>query len=278
MHELLDPCLRRKKLPIGKLEAVIHHFGKVDAAREQAKLSYYLELAERDAAARPRDPERQFLLMAQAQAAGQWDKALAAGLAYLRAGVRVPAAVHTTLALAYQQLGRNEESVPHLQAVLRDQPDHGLALCRLAMAQVRLGRWEEGRAPLARARAAHPGDPLVQVALAELEERAGRFGPAREALRAAIDLDPRDPRLRQGLVELDLRHRMEAQAAADALEALRALPDQGGGLWHVLAAGFLLKAGHAAPGKAVLDLGLAAFPDHPGLRRLAAAISSCPDP
>jgi SAM-dependent methyltransferase len=105
----------------------------------------------------------------------------------------------------------------------------------------------------------------------DLEEQAGRPAKAREALRAAVERQPLDPRLRQALVDLDLRHQMVAQAAADAMEALRALPGQGGGQWHALAAGFLLKSGHAKPGRAVLDLGLAAFPEHQALRALAAA-------
>jgi len=63
-----------------------------------------------------------------------------------------------------------------------------------------------------------------------------------------------------------------AQAAADAMEALRALPGQGGGQWHALAAGFLLKSGHDRPGRAVRDLGLSAFPEHEALRALAAAL------
>jgi len=65
---------------------VIHHFGKLDCAREEAKSAYYLDLAERDAADRPLDPDRQFNLMAQAYAAGQWEKALAAGASCVMMG------------------------------------------------------------------------------------------------------------------------------------------------------------------------------------------------
>jgi hypothetical protein len=109
-------------------------------------------------------------------------------------------------------------------------------------------------------------DDLVRC---DQEERDGRPAQARDAFLAAIGRQPLDPRLRQGLVDLDLRHHLAAQAAADAMEALRALPGEGGGQWHALAAGFLLDAGHAGPGQAVLDLGRAAFPEHAGLRALA---------
>ena len=274
IHELMNPYFARKKLPIGDLGAVIHHFGKVDAVRESAKSAYYLDLAERDAAERPRDADRQFNLLVQAYAAGQWEKAVRAGQALVRGGTRVPHAALTTLALACQQLGRHQEALAPLLAVLRDRPEHPLALCRLPLSLAALGRADEGRPCLARAMAAHPADPVPHVVLAELEERAGRVPEAREALRAAMARDPMDPRLRQGLIELDLRHGLAAQAAADALEALRALPGQGDGQWHALAAGFLLRSGHARPGKAVLDLGLESFPGHAGLRALTAATAA----
>ena len=272
IHELLNPYFARKKIPIGELGAVIHHYGKVDGAREAAKSAYYLELAERDAADRPRDRDRQFNLMAQAYAAGQWEKALRAGQAVVRGGGRIPHAVRTTMAMACQHLGRHQEALAPLLEVLRAQPEHPLALCRLPLSLAALGRGDEGRPYLARAMAAHPADPVPHAVLADLEEKAGRVAQAREAIRSAIVRDALDVRLRQGLVELDLRHGLEAQAAADALEALRALPGQGGGQWHALAASFLLRAGHARPGKAVLELGLESFPGHAGLVALAAAI------
>jgi tetratricopeptide (TPR) repeat protein len=278
IHELLDPWFRGKNLPIGNLDAVIHHFGKLDESREKAKMAYYLELAERDTADHPRDADRQFKVMAQAEVAGQWEKALAAGLAVLRHSRRpVPFAVLITLARAYHELGRDPEALPHLQRVLQGQPDHPQALWRMAFSLVVLGREGEARPYLARAIAAHPEDQMPFLVLCDLEERAGRLAEARAALRSAIERHPQDPRLRQGLVDMDLRHRMQAQAAADAMEALRALPGQGGGQWHALAAGFLLGAGHRGPGQAVLDLGLAAFPLHEGLRALDAAANKAPE-
>jgi len=104
---------------------------------------------------------------------------------------------------------------------------------------------------------------------------SGPWPPGRHpAGRRAVQLGPLEPRLRQGLIDLDLFAGQDAQAAADAMEALRALPGQGGGQWHTLAAGALLRAGHAGPGRTVLDLGLAAFPGHPGLLALAAGTAA----
>jgi tetratricopeptide (TPR) repeat protein len=277
IHEMIFPYFQQRNLPMGDLDAVIHHYGKVDGAREQAKLAYYLELAERDAEQQPLDADRQFFVMAQAEAAGLWPKALAAGLAVMRIRPKViPFVVPTTIARAYQMLGRHQEALPYLFQVLRGQPDHALVLCRLPISLAALGRAEEGRGYLARAMAAHPEDPMPHLVLCDLEEQAGRLPEARAAFRAAIERQPRHPGLRQGLIQFDLRHQLQAQAAADAMEALRALPGQGGGLWHALAAGFLLQSGHRVPGKAVLDLGLATFPDHEALRSMAAALDRNP--
>jgi len=274
IHELLEPCLRRQRLAVGALAAVIHHYGKLDPERETAKSAYYLELARRDAQERPSDPGRQFNLMVQAETAGHWETVLAAGSAVLHLSRQVPHAVRTALAVACQEMGRHQEALDHLGRVLAAQPDHPLALCRLPRSLAALGRRDEARAGLAKAMAACPQDPAPCLELGRLEEQEGRVQPAREALCAAAARRPQDPLLRQALVELDLRHRLEAQAAADAMEALRALPGQGGGHWHALAAGFLLRSGHAGPGRAVLDLGLASFPGHPGLLGLAAALAA----
>ncbi len=269
IHERLDDCLQRKHLPVGSLGAVIHHFGKLDQGREKAKAAYYLRLAEQEAQEHPRDPNRQFNLMAQAEVAGSWETALRAGLAFLRHSRTVPSTVRLTLALAYQQTARPEAAQVHLRQILKAQPEHLLALCRMAGCLEALGHLDEARSSLARATAAHPDDPWPCLVLAGLEERAGRPPAARQALMAAVTCRPGDPRLRQDLLDLDFRLHLPVQAAADAMDALRALPDQGGGDWHALAALALLKEGHVRPGRAVLALGLETFPGHPGLARLA---------
>jgi len=270
IHERADTWLRRRNLPIGNLEAVIHHYGKLDRSVEAAKRAHYLELAELDLADDPKDPDRQFFVMAEAELLGQWEKVLATGLAVMSLLRKdIPLVVPAALAKACQELGRHEEAVRYFAMVLKAQPGHLLALCRLPLSLIALGRGEEARPYLARAMAAVPEDPMPFLALAHLEEQAGRLAEARAAVRGAIERNAQDPRLRQGLIELDLRHGLQAQAAADAMEALRALPGQGGGDWHALAADFLLQAGHEKPGKAVLELGLTAFPGHEGLCRLA---------
>jgi tetratricopeptide (TPR) repeat protein len=273
IHERADPFLERRRLPIGRLDAVIHHYGKLDPGEEEAKRPYYLELAERDAAEVPGDVNRQFFVMVQADLLGQWDKALQAGLAAMKLQPRgLPYVVPVTVARAYQQLGKHAKAAPLLLQVLKQHPDHPQAACALVYSLLDLGRVEDARPHLERLLAAHPQEPMIHVSFSHLEEATGRLAEARQHLCAAIAANPGDKSLRHLLVQQDLRLGLTARAAADAMDALRALPGEGGGQWHALAAGFLLKDGHLGPGKAVLDLGLARFPDNEDLRKLAAAL------
>ncbi len=270
VHEVLVPYFQRRNLPMGTLDAVVHHYGKVDYGREREKLVFYLELAEKDAAAHPLNEQCQFNLMLQAYAAGQWKKAVRAGVAYTRLSRWVPLVVYTMVGMAHQQLGNHGDALPCFQAVLDTQADHPLALQRLALSLLALGRADEGRRHLESALAANPQFGPAHFALAELEENAGQVEAARRALQQGLRILPDHERMHFALIQLDLRHGLEAQAVSDAWAALGALPRGGGGHWHALVAGFLLKSGHGAEGQAILGGGLNAFPDHPALQRLRA--------
>lgn len=237
VHEQLAPWFAERRLAVGALPAVIHHYGKVDEAREAPKTAYYLGLAKAEAARSPRDPQAQFNLMTQASVAGDWPLALAAARAFSRLSRAVPPSVPATIALAHLHAEAWTEALSVLQQLLRTHPGHPLATRQL---------------------------PRVLSALGRTEEAGAR-------LREGIQKHPADGTLRDQLIALDLQLGQHARAAADAWEALRALPNGGGGHWHALVAAFLMNAGQAAQGKAVLDLGLRTFPDHEGLRRLAGA-------
>ena len=268
IHELLNPYFHGKKLPIGRLEAVIHHYGKVDPSREDAKKAYYLRLAEEEAAAHPGDSQCQFNLMCQAHIAEDWEKALAAAETYLKLSREVPLTVHMIAAMAHQKARRHQAAVNHLETILASQPDHPMALSQLPLSLIFLGRVEESRAALQKAIALQPGFPPPYISLAEIEGREGHFDAAREVLRKGLDHNPQEERLWQSLVMLDLQHQEEPQAVADAWEAIQALPSGGGGQWHALVGGFLLKSGEVEQARAVLAMGLKAFPEHDSLRRL----------
>ena len=270
IHELVVPYFLRRNLPMGVLDAVIHHYGKVDYERERQKLLTYLDLAEKDAAAHPLKEQCQFNLMIQAFAAGQHEKAVRAGLAYVQLCRRVPLTVYTILGMALQRQGRHKEAIACFETVLGTKPDHALALNHLITSLQALGRTEEARRHLLGILAAGTPFGPPYFSLAELEEKEGRIGEARNALLNGLKALPDHERMHFALVQLDLRHQMEAQAASDAWAALAVLPKGGGGHWQALVAGFLLKSGNNQEGRAIVEAGLARFPEHPGLQRLKA--------
>ncbi len=275
VHEVMVPYFLRHNLPMGALDAVVHHYGKVDAEREHHKLTFYLELAEKDAAAHPLNEQCQFNLMLQAYAAGQWQKAVRAGTTFTRLSRWAPLVVFTTVGMGYQKLEKHQDAVSCFETVLRTQPDHALALQRLAVSLLALKRPDEARRRLASALASNAQFGPAYFALALLEEQEGRLEEARQVLMRGLGALPDHERMHFALIQLDLRHQLEAQAASDAWSALRVLPKGGGGYWHALVAGFLLKSGHMNEGRAMLEGALAVFPDHPNLLRLK-ALSALP--
>lgn len=237
IHELITPWFAEKRIRIGTLPVVIHHYGKVEASREAPKAAYYLRLAQEEARQSPGNAQAQFNLMTQASIAGDWPQALAAGQAFARLNRRPLPAVTATLALAHLHAEHWTEALSQLEQLQKAVPDHPLVLRQMPRALAALGRNDE----------------------------------ALERLRQAIRGNPSDESLREQLIALDLQAGQQAQAAADAWEALRAFPGGGRGHWHALVAAFLMNAGQSSQGTAVVEMGLRAFPAHEGLLRLSRA-------
>ena len=120
-----------------------------------------------------------------------------------------------------------------------------------------------------------PDDPemvrlCVQVygALAEVESGAKNFDAARRILTEAIKIAPAEPALYNLLLKIELIRNNHRQAGQDALLGLQNCPNEGGGLWHRLAAVYLWETGERETAKSILESGLKAFPDNPELARL----------
>lgn len=268
IHELLAPYFLQRHLPVGNLEAVIHHFGKVDLAREEEKKVRYLRMAQDQVNADPTNSQARFNLMAQAAAARDWDLVVDSGLAFLALQSRPPHTVLTTLALAYQETGRPAEAIPHLKRVLLGNPKHPLALSRLPLSLAQTGRPEEALRILERTIRAHPALATPRKVMAEIQLTLGKIPEGEATLKQGIAACPMEPTLRERLIKLELQLGHEAQAVLDAWSALRAIPQGGGGHWHALVAGFLLKSGETAKGRTILEEGLNLHPAHTGLARL----------
>ena len=268
IHELLATYFLERKLPVGTLEAVIHHFGKVDIAREEEKKDRYLRMAQDLAAADPKNSQAWFNVMIQAAAARNWELVIQAGETFLALQPRPLPTVLTTMALAFQEAGRPAEAIPLLRRVLLGNPKHAMASTRLAVALAQTGHRDEGQRLLERLIKAQPELPTPRLNLAELQLNANRVEQARKTLKQGIEVCPGDARLRERQVMVDLQMGEEAQAALDAWSALARIPNGGGGLWHALVAGFLLKSGEVPKGRLILEQGLRVYPAHPRLASL----------
>jgi hypothetical protein len=91
---------------------------------------------------------------------------------------------------------------------------------------------------------------------------------ARSVLDVGLDQNPQDLALWTALVGLSASREPE-RAAADAWEALQALPEEGQGIWHQLVIHALLARGEREDARLVLERGLKAFPGHAELLALA---------
>lgn len=268
IHELLVPYFNQRHLPIGNLETVIHHFGKVDLAREEEKKIHYLRMAQDQVDFDPANAQSQFNLMTQACTTQDWDVAIASGFAFLALQTRPPEMVLTTLAFALQETGRHAEAMPYLKRVLLSSPRHPLALTRLPISLAQTGHAAEALKMLERAIRLQPSLPAPRMAKAEIQIDLGQNAEALATLNEGIAACPKDPALRVALIKLDLRLGQEAQAALDAWDALKNIPRGGQGHWHALVAGFLLNSGETAKGRRVLEQGLKLHPTHASLLRL----------
>lgn len=268
IHELLVPYFNQRHLPIGNLEAVIHHFGKVDLAREEKKKIHYLRMARDQVDLDPTNAQSQFNLMTQACTAQEWELAIASGLAFLALQARPPETVLTTLAFALQEEGRYAEAMPYLKRVLLSSPKHPLALMRLPISLAQTGHAAEALKMLERAIRLQPSLPAPRMVKAGIQTDLGQHAEALATLKEGIAACPKDPALRVALIKLDLRLGQEAQAALDAWDALKNIPRGGEGHWHALVAGFLLNSGETAKGRRVLEQGLKLHPTHASLLRL----------
>lgn len=268
VHELVNSYFESRQMPIGRTSAVLHHYGKLDTSREAIKKVLYLKLAEDDARRDPTNHQYQFNVMMQAMVAGEWKKTLRAAEAYIRLKREAPFLVFIAAGMAHYMLDRPKEALAYYDQLLLAAPEHAMALTYRAQALGRLGRLAEARESLEKAIAINPSFMTPFINLAELEGQAGTYEEARKALIRGIAANPSEEHFYQAIVQLDLSHQKSEQAAADAWEAIQALPSGGAGEWHRLVAASLLKQGKTAPAMAIIEMGLKAFENHEGLLRL----------
>ena len=274
IHEVLDPAFETHGWRSAPLAAVIHHLGKAEPDREQAKQRTYFQLAQAEAREHPGDSRAQYNLLQEAAMTGAWEACAEAARAFLRLRPRAPLKVFLEGARALRELGRLDEA----EAILGQAPEApGTRSIRLvAEAELRFARGQADRAlsALLEAISADPHSTLSFLRLGRWLQEQGDSEAARDLLRAGLDQNPRDLLLWEALVGVSAAEGNLPIAARDAWDALAAFPEGGRGLWHQMVAHALLQTGSVVEAAEVVTRGLAAFPDEPELRRLAAQIPS----
>jgi len=271
IHEVAEEFFKEKGLPLGRLEAVIHHFGKVDPEKDRVKQLEYTRLAKEEAKASPEDPLCHYNVVQQGLLVEDWAAVLASAQAFLRLQPKVPMMIYLGAAKALQGLKRYAEGLTFLEAMLGEQPNHAVALGAKAECLEGMGREDEALGSYLLAMEAEPGFTLPFLRAARLLDRTGRAPEARQVLEAGLDQNPIDEVLWGELVGLSAR-RWPEQVPGDAWAAVQAVPAGGKGIWHQLVAHALLGQGDPCAARLVVERGLKDFPADPELLALGARI------
>jgi len=272
IHETIGKTVLSLGKSIGKLDAVIHHYGKADRDREENKAQYYFTLARREAEKKPADVWNQFNLLQQALCAEQWEAAVGAAQASMKLSASVEPVVLYGAGIALQKMNRHEEAIDYFDLLLRQNPKHALGnLCKGTSYEA-LGNMNAARELMLKAMDLQPGYIPARVCLSELELRLNNFEAARKTALDAIDVAPTEPALYDLLLKIELARNNRQQAAQDALRGIQMCPNGGEGRWHRLVAVCLYQSGETATAKSILELGIRTFPNDPDLRRLSGMI------
>jgi glycosyltransferase involved in cell wall biosynthesis len=196
VHESIGQSLTAHGKAIARLDAVIHHYGKLFSDREDYKVRYYFQLAAAEAEKDPTDERALYNLLQQAMAAKQWEVALGAAQRNIQLHhEKVEPFVLYGGGLVLQELGRHEEAIKYFDLLLGSVPTHSLAMLRKGFSYGAIGNINEGRKFMTKAIELAPNYIPGHGYLAELELRVGNFGTARNIALGAIKLAPTEPAL-----------------------------------------------------------------------------------
>ncbi|MCL1892755.1 MAG: glycosyltransferase [Holophagaceae bacterium] len=272
IHEQISSSLLSHNKYFEALDAVIHHYGKLFANRQEHKAQYYLELAIQEAENDPSNSWTQFNLLQQALAAGRWELAHNAAQACLENSAKVEPFVLYGNGVALKELGRHEEAIRYFDMLLDINPKHALALCEKGSSLVATGNISAGRLLVIQAMEVEPGYAPAYQYLSQLDFSMGKIDSARTIAMKALEIAPSEQDLYSLLLNIELANNNHQQAAKVAMAGVQNCPNGGNGLWHRLASVYLMKEGKLEEGRSILNRGLKAFPDDPELERLKGMI------
>ncbi len=260
IHEVAESYFLERGLPLGHLDAVIHHYGKVDLDQDRAKQKGYTDLAKREAQARPKDAMAHFNVVQQALLVEDWKAVLASSQAYLKLEKKVPMMIYLGASKALLALKRPSEALPYLDIMLKQKPNHAVALCMKGDCLDALKKHEEAQKVYLQAMEAEPNFTLPFLNFSRMLERLQQHDFSRKVLEAGLDQNPLDEVLWGELIAQAGKH-WPAQAIQDAWDALQSVPTGGKGIWHKLVITTLLGQGHTTEARAILERAKTAFPN-----------------
>jgi len=272
VHETLDSSLKKHDKRIADINAVIHHYGKLQMGREVIKEDYYLKLALEQAKVQSQDKWSHFNVLQQALGAKKYEIAAQAAQDALALGLELPF-VRWGLGAALQEMDRQSEAIEQFDIILKDDPRHIAAMTKKAISVAVMGELEAARSMFQKAIEINPEYSPTYCHLATVEMAMGFIGQARKTVSHGLGISPKEPQLYDALIKVGIAAQDYAQVAMDALAAIVACPTAGEGRWHLYLARFLAEGGEKQRAKAVIREGLDAFPENEDLKKMGAELA-----
>ncbi len=195
VHELFCRFFTARGIQIGHINAVVHHYGKMDEERENAKKKYYLELAEQDLATRPNDTQTLFNVAIQAYVAGDTARCLYACGKYMELDKRVKPILLLMSGVCCQTFNRHEKALECFGLILNRNPDHVIVMVQAAISKAALGDVDSAKGILELAIKAGPEYANTYLVLAKIHEGLGDREGALQVIRCGLNVVANDPEL-----------------------------------------------------------------------------------
>jgi tetratricopeptide (TPR) repeat protein len=267
VHETLDASLKKSNERVAGLNAVIHHYGKLQVDREAEKEDYYLRLALEQAKGQNSDKWSHFNVLQQALGAKKNEIAIQAAENAIALGLRLPF-IYWGLGVALQEMNRHDEAIGQFDIILKSDPRHIAAITKKAISIAVKGDLKAARSLFSEAIEINPEYLPTYCHLATLEAAMGLLGDARKTIADGLKKSPKEPQLFDALIKMGIAGHDYAQAAMDAWAAIGSCPAGGEGKWHLFLARFLAGGGEKQRAKAVIRQGMDAFPENEDLKKL----------
>jgi tetratricopeptide (TPR) repeat protein len=206
VHEMVEPTLRRHGIPITACDIPVHHYGKLEEARERQKTWNYRSIQHIKVRYSSGDPAARRELAIQAAQLGNHEEALALWQQLIAGGLET-AEAHVNMGTALWNLGRYRDAVRSAETAVRIDPSMKEARFNLAIAELHCGNSGRAARVLERLQQRHPRYAAGQFLLVAAYGCRSEHEKAQAAL-AALKSTPLGAHLAVSF--LDLARRLES--------------------------------------------------------------------